>query len=183
MKGLIFTEFLDLVEERYGLAVKAQIIRKARLPNDGAYTAVGNYDHRELGRLAGELSVATGAALPDLLEEFGGRIFSMFVRNYGHFFNGAKSCFDFLAHIEGYIHVEVRKLYPDAELPTFSYPRRDADTLVMEYHSPRPLGVFAKGLVRAAIRHYREDIELQVEDLSGGAGTDMRFSMVRRAAA
>lgn len=27
--------------------------------------------------------------------------------------------FQFLKNIENYIHVEVRKLYPDAELPTF----------------------------------------------------------------
>lgn len=180
MKGMIFTEFLDLVEEQYGLAVKAQIIRKARLPNDGAYTAVGNYDHAELGRLASQLSAATGTPLPQLLEAFGQRIFGMFVRNFGHFFARANSCFDFLAHIEDYIHVEVRKLYPDAELPSFSYPRHDDRVLVMDYRSPRPLGSFAKGLVTAAIRHYGEAIELHLEDLSDGAGTAMRFSLTRR---
>lgn len=179
MKGIIFTEFLKMAEDRYGLAVKDQIIRWARLPNDGAYTTVGNYDFRELTRLVDELSKATGTPAAQLLVGFGDRIFQFFAENYGHFFARAPSCFEFLAHIENYIHVEVRKLYPDAELPSFRYARRDSHHLVMEYHSARPLGLFAEGLIRATIRHYGEAIDMQVEDLSGGQGKAMRFSMTR----
>jgi hypothetical protein len=180
MKGIIFTEFLAMVEEAHGLALKDQIIRAARLPNDGAYTAVGNYDFHELTSLVGRLSEVTGTPVPQLLVAFGNRIFQYFAENYGHFFASAKSSFEFLGHIEDYIHVEVRKLYPDAELPTFRYPSQDSRRLVMEYHSVRPLGLFAEGLIQATIRHYGEDVDLQVEDLSGGAGTAMRFSLTRR---
>jgi len=180
MKGIIFTEFLGMVEDAHGLAVKDQVIRKAQLPNDGAYTAVGNYDYRELIRLLGELSQATGKPAAELLLGFGDHIFRFFAENYGQFFVNAQSCFEFLGHIEDYIHVEVRKLYPDAELPSFSCFGGDGDALVMEYRSVRPLGLFAEGLIRAAIRHYGEAIDLQVEDLSGGQGKAVRFSMARR---
>lgn len=181
MKGIVFTEFLDLVEDAYGLELKHKIISVSKLPNEGAYTSVGNYDFHELVTLAGHLSAATGTPLRDLLVVFGERIFQRFVRDYGQFFVNAKSTFDFLSHIQDYIHVEVRKLYPDAELPTFQYPAMDGRHLVMEYRSPRPFAAFAEGLVRATVKHFGEDISVSVEDLSGGAGTSARFDLRKNA--
>lgn len=183
MKGMIFTEFLDMVEARFGLAVKNQIIRKSRLSTDGAYTTVGNYDHAELVRLCGALSEATGVPVADLLEQFGGQIFGHFTHHYGRFFAHSKSCFEFLGNIESYIHLEVRKLYPDAELPVFTYPVRTDDRLVMEYRSPRPLGIFAKGLVQAAIKYFEEPLSLATEELSGGEWKAVRFTLTRKAPA
>jgi hypothetical protein len=51
--------------------------------------------------------------------------------------------------------------------------------MIMDYRSPRPMAVFAEGLVMAAIRHYGEQIELRVEDLSDGAGNAARFTLTR----
>ena len=34
MKGIVFTEFMELVEGRMGLAMLDRIITEARLPND-----------------------------------------------------------------------------------------------------------------------------------------------------
>ena len=56
MKGMIFTEFLEMVENAYGWEVQENIIDAAALPNDGAYTAVGTYDHQELVSLVVALS-------------------------------------------------------------------------------------------------------------------------------
>ncbi|MGQ0699556.1 MAG: heme NO-binding domain-containing protein [Panacagrimonas sp.] len=73
----------------------------------------------------------------------------------------------------------MRKLYPQAELPGFSYPHRDDATLVMEYRSPRPLAAFATGLVRSAIAHFGEPIQFDVRDLSAGQGTAARYTLTR----
>ncbi len=182
MKGILFTEFLEMVEDTYGLAMMDRVIEGANLPNGGAYTSVGNYNHRELLKLAGRLSMETRTPLPQLMETFADRIFKLFARRYGHLMAGAGSCFDFLGQIESYIHVEVSKLYPDAELPAFTYPEHDESRLVMEYRSPRPMSGFAEGLLRAAIRHYGEPIALTMEDLSEGHGTSARFTLIRRPA-
>ncbi|MCZ7680611.1 MAG: heme NO-binding domain-containing protein [Sandaracinaceae bacterium] len=61
MKGIVFTELLEMVEERYSLEVVDRIIERAELPSGGVYTAVGTYPHAEMGRLLRELSAATGA--------------------------------------------------------------------------------------------------------------------------
>ena len=41
MKGIIFTEFLDLVEEKFGLEMVDKIIEQSNLDSGGIYTSVG----------------------------------------------------------------------------------------------------------------------------------------------
>ena len=41
MKGVVFTEFMGLVESRMGLDMLDRTIGEADLPNDGAYNSVG----------------------------------------------------------------------------------------------------------------------------------------------
>ena len=48
MKGIVFTEFLEMVEASYGLQTVDTIIENASLPSEGAYTAVGTYDFNEM---------------------------------------------------------------------------------------------------------------------------------------
>jgi Haem-NO-binding len=177
MKGMIFTEFLDMVSDRFGLAVKDRVIAAAGGAHDGAYTAVGKYDYREMVAMIGELNRATGIAVPALMNSFGEHVFQGFTRRYGHLFRETTSAITFLSHLEDYIHVEMRKLYPDAELPSFRYPPAAPGTLVMEYHSPRPMAAFAEGLVRATIRYFGKPLSLSVEDLSAGQGTAARFTL------
>lgn len=177
MKGMIFTEFLDMVEGSFGLAVKDRVIAAAGGAHDGAYTAVGQYDHREMVAMALELSAISGMTMHELLIAFGHHVFGIFVQGFSHFFSGTDSALVFLSRIDDYIHVEVRKLYPGAELPSFSYPPCAAGQLVMEYRSPRPMAAFAEGLVRATIKYYGQPVQLAVEDISGGAGTAARFTL------
>ncbi|MCX7200840.1 MAG: hypothetical protein NTV17_00650 [Burkholderiales bacterium] len=42
MKGMIFTEFLELVERTYSPEMADDLIDASNLPSGGAYTSVGN---------------------------------------------------------------------------------------------------------------------------------------------
>ena len=55
MKGIIFTEFLEMVETEYGMDMVDRLIDSSKIASQGAYTSVGTYDHRELIHLVGEL--------------------------------------------------------------------------------------------------------------------------------
>lgn len=177
MKGMIFTEFLDMVETEFGLETTEDMLDGCELETDGAYTAVGNYDASELVALVVKLSELTDTPIPQLLHAFGSRIFGHFVANYGHFISEAGDTFSLLRNIEDHIHVEVRKLYPDAELPHFNYPVENEGTLTMEYRSERPLAHFAHGLMLATVAHFGEDIEIAMEDQSDGQGTHALFHL------
>jgi len=144
MKGVVFTEFLSFVSERFGVDTVDDIIDDSDLPSGGAYTTVGTYNHAEMATLCGALSKRTGTPVADLIRGFGTHLSGTFARGYPAFFDRCGNFLDFLESIEGHIHVEVRKLYPDAELPTFRVEQRTPTQLIMEYRSPRRLSVLAE---------------------------------------
>jgi hypothetical protein len=183
MKGIVFTEFLEMVEKAFSSDMVDRIIDSAELRSSGAYTTVGTYDHREMIELVACLSRETGTPAPELIRAFGIYLFGRFNVLFPHYFESAASTFDFLRQVEDYIHIEVRKLYPEAELPSFTCESPDPRQLSLVYHSSRPFAALAEGLIRGCIAHYREPIELEVEDLSDGAGTAARFILTKKAAA
>jgi hypothetical protein len=171
VKGLVFTEFIDMVDERFSLETSERLIEECDLPSGGVYTSVGTYDAAEMMTLVGALSDMTGVATPDLLREFGGHLFRRFVVAFPEFFEGIDSALDFLPRVEDYVHLEVRKLYPDAELPAFSCERPDPGTLVMAYRSHTNVPDLAEGLVIACVEHFGDPLDLVREDLPGDPPT------------
>ncbi len=155
MKGIIFTEFLAMVEETFSMDMVDTIIEKSELKSGGAYTAIGTYSHQEMNTLVTQLSKETGMPIPDLLKAFGTYLFKTLSKNYPAFLVSAKSVLDFLSSIENYIHVEVRKLYPDAELPRFKSNNLNEHTLELIYASERHYGDLAEGLILGAIEFFK----------------------------
>ena len=181
MKGIIFTEFLEMVEEKFSPEVADQIIEASDLATGGSYTSVGTYHHSELIEMVGHLSKQSGVDVVPLVKTFGEHLFGRFVDLYPEFFEGRETCFSFLGLIENHVHVEVQKLYPDAELPTFATEQTEPNKMEMTYQSVRPFAPVAEGLILGCIAHYKEDIMVTVEDLSGD-GTHARFTLEKVAA-
>ena len=67
MKGIVFTEFLDLVEEKFGLEMVDRIISSSELESEGVYTSVGTYSFSEMLQLLQHLSENTGISIDNLL--------------------------------------------------------------------------------------------------------------------
>lgn len=166
MKGLVFVEFVDFVEQEYSVEMVDRIIDNSALASGGAYTSVGVYDHREMFELVGQLSRETGVSEGDLLTVFGRHTFGRFLDRFPELFEGVDSAVEFLRSIEDYIHVEVKKLYPDAELPTFTYEPSEPGSLVMVYQSPRCLADFAKGLIAGCVDHFGSPMDVDMTPLA-----------------
>jgi hypothetical protein len=183
MKGLVFTEFLEMVESKFSPAMVDDIIDDADLPSGGAYTAVGTYPHSDMLALVQSLSKETRLPIPALVKIFGQHLFGRFVELYPSFFQDTHNAFDFLDSIENYVHTEVRKLYPDAELPTFDTSRSADDSkLVMVYRSNHPFASLAEGLIEGCLSHFNEKAQVEIVDQSAGRGTQVEFHITRMAA-
>jgi hypothetical protein len=181
MKGIVFTEFLEMVENKYSPEVADRIIETSNLSSGGAYTSVGTYDHAEFIQLVTRLSAETKVPVPDLVREFGRYLFTRFHLKYSNFFNHIPGAFAFLARIENYIHVEVRKLYSDAELPRFEIKQTDPQHMELTYKSSRPFADLAEGLILGCIEHFKENIQAKREDISNSPGeTSVRFDLVKQ---
>ncbi|QTN39714.1 heme NO-binding domain-containing protein [Cryomorphaceae bacterium] len=165
MKGIVFSEFMELVEEKFGLETVDHLIETTELASGGAYTAVGTYPHSEMVSLVVALSQKSGIPVPDLLKVFGHHLFNTFNKNYSVFFEGVEHPYDLLEKIDNHIHVEVKKLYPDAELPRFET-ERNGKELLMTYTSERKMSDLALGLIEAAAQHYESDISMETENLT-----------------
>jgi hypothetical protein len=165
VKGMVFTEFMDMVEHVFSADILEDIIEKSALPNGGAYTAVGTYSHEEIVRMTANLSQAVDIPVATLLEIFGKHMFARFSERYPAFFEGVIEPFEFLKNIDNYIHVEVRKLYPDAELPRFYYEQKSAKKLSMFYLSSRHFEDLAVGLIKGCLEHFNVNGEVQKSEV------------------
>lgn len=161
MKGIVFTEFMDMVEQRWGMDMVDDLIDATNPASNGAYTSVGTYDLSELVGYVAELSRRLDAPVPTLVKAFGVFLASSFVKKFPIFFTSARSTFDVLREVDRHIHVEVKKLYPDAELPVFRYRELGADILELTYESSRNLPDLAEGLIEGCAVHFNESLSVE----------------------
>ena len=180
MKGIIFNEFLEMVDELFGYEIVDRIITDSNLPNDGAYTSIGTYPHSELLALVVNLSKCTQIDVPQLMETYGKHIFKVFTKSYSRFVNSYTSSFELLAHVEDTIHVEVLKLYPEAQLPTLLTKLRSDTEMILIYKSTRAMSDFAKGLIYGCFSHYNEEVEIKDLPLKED-NTEVEFILTMKA--
>lgn len=164
MKGVVFTEFIEMSEDQFGFETVDRVIRKSKLPSHGIYTAVGTYDHSEIVALVTNLSQESGLGVADLVQTFGRHLMKRFTEMFPDFFD-VSDVLEFLEHVDGYIHGEVRKLYPDATLPKIATERQDAQTLIVTYQSDRHMADLAEGLIHGAIAHFATPVSCTRVDL------------------
>lgn len=179
MKGIVFTAFIEYVEDSYGDLIVEQMLSGCDLATDGAYTSVGTYDHSEIVQMVVQLAKLTDREVPGLVKDFGYHLFGILVAGYPQVVKNSNDSFGLVATIDNHIHVEVRKLYPDADLPSFSHEFQGPDQLRLLYESERGLADLAEGLLLGCFEHFKENIEMKREDLSQGAGTRVAFIMKR----
>jgi hypothetical protein len=168
LKGVIFTEFLDMVEQSFSADMVDDLIEATNPPSQGAYTAVGTYSHHEIVAMVVELSSRTSTPVPALLAAFGSHLFGRFDELYPKLMPEAATSFDFLESIEGVIHVEVLKLYPDAQLPRLVAARRSDSHMTLTYQSPRGMHDLALGLISGCADYYGEKLSVETTHAPDG---------------
>ena len=177
MKGIVFTELTEMLDQKFSMEFTEEILAETELSSGGSYTAVGTYDHHEMIALVTTLSRKTGLAGAELQKMFGGHLFNSFLAAHPAYFQRCRSARELLASVNDVIHVEVRKLHVDAELPEFAHRYLADGTFELEYRSKRPFADLAEGLIAGCIAHYGDPVELQRTDLSSGEETRCVFRL------
>ncbi|WP_272022262.1 heme NO-binding domain-containing protein [Olleya namhaensis] len=174
MKGIVFTEFLELVEEKFGLEMVDNIITNSTLESEGIYTAVGTYSFSEMLQLLTHLSENTGISIDNLLLVYAEHFFSVIENSYPGLLATYKDPIEMISSIENHIHVEVRKIYPDAELPTFEVVEKTENSLIMIYTSSRAMHHFGLGLMNKTFAHFNSTATIDLQKIKED-GTEVRF--------
>tara|TARA_B100000497_G_scaffold119975_1_gene147913 strand:- start:79 stop:618 length:540 start_codon:yes stop_codon:yes gene_type:complete len=155
MKGFIFTNFLDFVEKSNGLEMVDQMLGECDLASEGVYSAFNSYEFDELVTLLTYVSKKTDIAPQILLESFGRFVFPYLIGKHSYIIEKYSNAIDLIAGIENHIHIEVKKLYEDAELPTFNVVDKKEDSLTIIYTSTRGLTYFAIGLMKETLQFFK----------------------------
>ena len=161
MKGVVFNLLNEMVEEKFGLEAWDALLDTTGL--DGVYVATQTYPDEELLALVAAAEAATQIPARDLVRAFGEYMVPAFAKHYPVFFTDMPNLKTFLLTVDEVIHVEVRKLYPEAGLPEFRYEDKTDNELVMLYRSPRKLCDLAEGLIAGSAKHFGESYELEHE--------------------
>lgn len=177
MKGILFVEFLDLAEKKYGLAVVQEIIDNSNLDSKGIYTAVGTYNHREFFQILDHVADIESRHRDDVLESFGEHFLLVLSRNYPDFFN-KNEVFEFLRSIDDYIHPTVLKLYPDAQLPSFDSEIVGQHKMKLIYKSSRKMARFAKGLIAACGEYFGDKLSVELRQIDDD-GAEVEITIMK----
>src|SRR4051794_37160990 len=91
MKGIVFTEFLEMIENEFSPEMVDLILDQADLPSGGVYTTVGTYDHTEMIELVSHLSRETNLSSAELMRSFGVHLFDRFFTLFPAYFEKVSS--------------------------------------------------------------------------------------------
>jgi hypothetical protein len=166
MKGFIFTNFIDFVEASHGLEMVDEMITNCNLPSEGIYSTFSSYDFDELVSLLTYVSKKTDVDPEILLEKFGVFVFPYLIGKHSYIIEHYDNALDLIAGIENHIHIEVRKLYNDVDLPTFRIVEKAEKRLSLIYNSSKGLTYFAIGLIKETLNHFK---------VKGGVTIDKSF--------
>ena len=156
MKGVVLNVVQEVVELQFGADVWDDAVERTGV--DGAYTSLGNYPESDLDRLAEELSTAVGVSKAEMYTEIGRHGFRHLAERHPDLLVLFTSWRDVVEHLDGIIHVEVRKIYPGVAPPSFVVRTDDDGSLVLTYHSERRLCCLAEGLLLGLGDWYRSPL-------------------------
>lgn len=161
MKGIVFVEFNTFIEELFGDEFWEELLDEANLPSEGIYTSVGTYDDQELFTLIGLVCEKKGLTGKEAQHAFGKWVFIKLYQAAPAEAHQFTDVFEFLHAVEDVIHVEVKKLNPDAILPEFEFLSETPSLLRMVYKSPRNLCFFCEGLIEGLSEHTGQKVSVE----------------------
>jgi hypothetical protein len=160
MQGSIYTAFSDMIIEKMNMEQWNELLEKTNPPSKGIYTSSQNYDDSELINMVVVLSEKTGITIDNLMESFGNFLFDSLYKTSPANVSQIDNLRDFLLAIDQIIHVEVKRVHPDAYLPKFEYEDGDNGELIMYYSSKRKLCYVCIGLIFGAAKKFNEEITI-----------------------
>ncbi len=170
MQGSIFTTLSKMVIDKWGIETWNELLDTIKPSSKGIYTKGMQYDDSEMTALIGALSKKTNIDTPSLVRTFGRYLFIHLYNSSPTNLSHIDNLKDFLLSIDLVIHKEVKRVYPQAYLPSFDYSITPDGDLVMFYHSKRKLCYLSEGLILSAASHFGEEVQItQPECMHNGA--------------
>lgn len=174
MKGVVFTELIEMIEDLMGLAFTNRVIEDARLENEGAFTAIGTYPSQDLLKLFESLGKHAENPQDKIIKGYGECLFHRLSMSFQNELAAHPGAFSFLLQLGDIIKRETLKLYPDAKIPEIHARLISPHSLEFRYTSSRKLVDLVEGFICGCVGYFNENISITRGNLSS-EGCDIRF--------
>ncbi len=161
MKGIVFNVFEEFIETIAGEEFFDDLLDSTVLQTQVPFVGPGTYPDADLMALFTAAVERLGVEPGQALKQFGQFLFHKLIATGPQYAENV-DLRQFLLSIHTVIHVEVRKLYPEAITPEFTYDESD-DHLVMHYRSARQLWQLAEGLIIGCAEYFNEEITIETQ--------------------
>ncbi|CAM2918193.1 heme NO-binding domain-containing protein [Vibrio ordalii] len=176
MKGIVFSLFFDIIEQRFGMETLETMLERTGLTHP--FTSVGDYKHHELIAMIQAIHQLTGESVDNLQREVGKAMFSSLYQTLPIPIQHDLPFVEFLKKVEDEIHAEVKKLYPNARPPKFIFIEQSGEATVFEYQSHRCLSSLCLGLLEGCAAHFSQPITITSHYLKPD-GSAVRFTIIK----
>lgn len=180
MKGIIFTELIEMMEDLMGLEFTNKVIEDARLENEGAYTAIGTYPPQDMFKIMASLSMHAGNTPESLMKSYGEYLFYRIIETHKKELTECCDTFSFLQKLNNIVKMEVLKLNPKATIPSIKAKLLDKSSMEVLYKSDQQMADLIHGIMSESAKHFRETINIQ-QELLGGNGSRVKFLLKKKA--
>lgn len=155
MQGSVFTCFSDMVVDSLGMLAWTELLEEVNPESGGIYTKNENYADEELFALVGAFCNKTNMPVDEAVTAFGKYLFGSLYRGAPQSVKHVDNLIEFLLLVDSVIHVEVKRVHPQAYLPEFTYEKTDdPNVLIMLYKSKRKLCHLSEGLIAGAAEQF-----------------------------
>lgn len=159
MKGIIFNIAEKFIADRFGEEKLEQILSACELETIEPFVGPGTYPDSDLMEIVHTAAEKVGLPMPEFMKQMGHFTFFKLAERYPNFVAPYSNPKDFLMTVDNVIHVEVRKLYRDTQLPIFQYSEPSENELVITYYSKRKMYDLMEGLINGVAEHFNTRIE------------------------
>jgi hypothetical protein len=161
MKGIIFNLLEQFITKGWGEEQYDAILTASSLTIQDPFVGPGTYSDADFMILFGKAVAALGLLPEEGLRRFGRFAFPQLAARFPQFVTPYTHPKPFLKTVDSVIHIEVRKLYEQTNLPVFVYHDTAPNALAIEYSSSRRLCHFMEGLIDGVADHFQSPIRHQ----------------------
>ena len=156
MKGEIFNAFEKFIVSTANRDTFEEILEgvRAGLETQEPFVGPGTYPDADFFVIVRHAVAKLGLDLSAAIQAFGVFLFPELARKVPELLERHQHPKSFLLTIHDVIHMEVKKVSPGAEPPTFTYENSAPNELVMIYQSKRGLYDLVEGLIQGCCNHF-----------------------------
>jgi len=163
MKGVIFNVLEDFIVAHSDEQTYEEIFASCPLHSHKGYVGPGTYPDADLNSIVAGACQRLGLVPDQAIELFGEFLFPRLAGKYPHFIEAHTDPLTFLKTVDEVIHVEVRKLMRNTNLPSITcIDGATPDTLIVKYQSDRQLCRLMHGLLKGVGVHF--DVTLNISE-------------------